>query len=81
MTDVRVRTPKEEKEFIAQAIAPMRRRLERDEKALDDFLAYARKHGADPLLFPGRLHKVLKGEPPAPYLVALLLTWGRDHPR
>ena len=77
---MRSRTPKAEKEFIAQAIAPVRRRLRKAE-ALEEFLAYARSHGADPLLFPGRLHKVLKGESPAPFLVALLLSWHQSRSR
>lgn len=77
---MRSRTPKAEKDFVAQAIAPARKRLRRPAE-LDDFLAYARSHGADPLLFPGRLAKVLRGEPPAPFLVALLVCWERDRGR
>ena len=77
---MRVRTPTAEKKFIAEAVAPALRRLRQD-VALDDFLAYARRHGSDPLHFPGRLAKVLRGEPPAPYLVALLLTWEHEQRR
>lgn len=74
---LRVPTPDAERKFIAEAIAPALKRLHKDPLAIDDFLGYARKHGADPLLFPGRLAKVLKGESPAPFLVALLITWSR----
>ena len=66
--------PKAEKEFVAHAIAPTLRRLKAPSD-LDDFLSFASLHGADRLLFPGQLAKVLRGEPPPSYIVALLMAW------
>jgi hypothetical protein len=73
---MRVKTPVAETRFTEEAIRPAVERLKED-PALADFLAFAVSHGADRLLFPGRLAKVMRGEPPTAYIVALLLEWMR----
>lgn len=75
---VRTKDPVHEKEYVKRVLAPVVRRLERDENEQVAFLAYARAQGgADALLFPSRLARVLKGEHPTAYMAVLLLEWSR----
>jgi hypothetical protein len=66
---------------ILEAIQPPVSELRANPQALDDFLAFAVRKGADRLLFPGRLAKLMRGEPATAYMVALLTTWYGERPR
>jgi len=75
---LRTKDPAHEKEHVRKVLAPVVKRLSRSVEDQVEFLEFARTHGqADPLQFPARLARVLKGEHPTAYLSILLMEWGR----
>ena len=73
---MRIKVSAAEKTFIAEAIASALEEMRKNPGAIDHFIAYAVTNGADRLLFPGKLAKVLrKAETPTAYMTALLLLW------
>lgn len=75
---MRTKDPVHEKQYVQKALAPLVKRLARNVADQVEFLEFARIHGgADPLQFPARLARVLKGEQPTAYMAMLLVDWGR----